>query len=188
MSEDWKLELPDWKKANLKSLEFIHTKANEAFNYTTNVADKISSRAFTFISILIPILTLIISFVIKLLYVQNEPIPRCFLTNVIFICLLFVISFFGLIFIIYPKKFMHAGREPKELSDAQFIQNQNLNTEEQYLALLIGEIEGLQKKITVNERINNDRICMLKTVLTFLLIAFFCSIVVIFSYPSFIFS
>ena len=50
MEENWKLKLSDWTKANVKSLELVHKKADEAFNYTTGVANKISDRAFTIIS------------------------------------------------------------------------------------------------------------------------------------------
>ena len=60
MDNNWSIELADWTKSNLKSLEFIYANAKESFDATANVDTEISSRAFTFISILIPIISLII--------------------------------------------------------------------------------------------------------------------------------
>lgn len=188
MNDAWKLELSDWTKANLKSLELIHSKANEAFDYTTNVADKISSRAFTFISILVPIISLIIGLLGNQLYGQNEPIPQTVLVVAFIICIPSAMSLAALIWMIFPKRFMHAGREPKKISIPQVIQDDSFTKEEQYLALLIGEIEGLQKKISTNEKINNKRLEILKWVLRIISISLFISIGLLFYYSFFIVS
>jgi hypothetical protein len=188
MQTNWSLKISDWTKSNVKSLEFIHSKANEAFSYTTNVADKISSRAFTFISILVPIISLIIGLLGNQIVEPTKSIPSTVLIVALIICVPSVLSLGALIWMIFPKKFMHAGREPKNIAIPQVIQDDSFTQDEQYLALLIGEIEGLQKKISTNEELNNKRLKILKWVLRIISISLFLSIIILFYYSFFIVS
>lgn len=186
MQTNWSLEISDWTKSNVKSLELIHTKANEAFNYTTNVADKVSSRAFTFISIIVPIISLIIGLLGNQIVEPTKSIPSTVLIVALIICVPSVLSLGALIWMIFPKKFMHAGREPKKLAIPQFIQDDNFSSDEQYLSLLISEIEDLQLKIDYNKLINSKRLKVLKWVLRIISASLFLSIIILFYYSFFI--
>ena len=77
---------------------------------------------------------------------------------------------------------MHAGKEPKKLAISDFIQNENYSDKEQFLSLIIDEIEDLQAKISYNEKINNSRLVVLKWVLRIISISLFISIILLFFY------
>jgi len=185
METNWELNLPNWTRANSKSLEFIHSKASESFQYTIEVAEKLSSRAFTLISIIIPVVALILGLISGDVLVNNEEIPKVIKVAASLFCIPAVLSLGILIWMIFPKKFMHPGREPKLVAIPDHIQGDNYSADEQYISLLIGEIEDLQRKISYNECNNNRRIWALKWVLIITSVSVLVAMVMIL-YKSFI--
>lgn len=187
MTQPWTLELGNWTEANIQSLELIHRKANDAFDYTINVAEKISARAFTFISILIPIISLIIGLLGKQLFEQDAAPSSLLISVMLLLCIPALSSLAALIWLIFPRKFMGRGREPQHLADAVFIQTDDYSKAEQYTALLIGEIEDLQHKIHYNDQINFRRIRILKWVLWVISISLFSSLLLLITSATHIF-
>lgn len=71
-----------------------------------------------------------------------------------------------LIWVILPKGFFHVGREPKDLAQNNLLDKSNeYSYNEQYLSLIMGEIENLQRKITENEKINQTSLNIIKAVI-----------------------
>ena len=59
---DWKLQsqLTNWSESSVDSLKMIHNKGNEVFLHTVQENHNITKRAFTLISILLPVVTFIL--------------------------------------------------------------------------------------------------------------------------------
>lgn len=161
----FKIQLDNWTNSNLKSLEFIHSRANESLKYTVDIKDAITKRAFTFLSILIPILSLFIGILLSP-FKPQIPIEKTFLFVAIISCFMLLISILILIFLIFPKGFYYLGREPKRIAFADVIQEKEDTVEDEpYIGLLLSEIEHLQTKIDFNNKVNYNRLKLLKLVI-----------------------
>ena len=173
----WELELDDWSNANLKSLEFIYKRAQEAFDYTHEVYDSISKRAFAIITILIPILYIIIAIFGNEIQLElDSGYSNSFLAAAV-VVLPAVVCLILLILIVLPSVFMPKGKEPK-YSNLEFIESKELDADQQYIALIIDAIENLQLEISKNDIDNIRRANVLKNVIIAISLSLILSIIV----------
>lgn len=160
-NKPWRFpEVTDWTKSNIRTLEFMHTKAQQSYEYSVDVANRITSRAFTFISILIPIISVTFGLV------SNQIIDgtsTTWITGILLVTTIFLTwALWRFISLIMPRAFMHDGREPKEICNPEMIQDDRFTEEQQFISLLRDELTALQHKITSNKEQNRKRMYTLK--------------------------
>ena len=172
----WELKLENWVEANPKILIKIHDKGNQLLDYTIVLDEKISNRAFTLISILVPILYLVLGLILRFAFYDMEIEDRPILWISIVVCLINGICLGYLIWIVFPKSFMHPGREPKASSNINFIQSEKFSPDEQEIGFLINEIQNLQFKIEHNESINRKRLRYLKAMIWVIAVTVFLTV------------
>ncbi len=170
----WAIEVDDWTKSNPESLRIIHSKAEEYFQYTHTEANDIKSKAFTFISILTPVVYFILGYFGKMAFSQHpSDFPLWF---VIIICVPALICIFACAWIIKPRLFMLPGRDPRDLARPEFVQS-DYTKEEEVIALLMTEIEWLHHKVQYNKEANSKRIKVLSFVMHMVFVSVAISIV-----------
>lgn len=161
----WTLEVPDWTKSNPRTLEIIHSKANEAFGYTHDESARITARAFTFISILTPVVYFVIGYLGSNALSESPDASPAMLAVMAVISIPAIFSLAASAWIIFPKLFMLPGREPKNLALPEFVQHDSYTSDQQYIAILTSEINELQMNITYNRASNARRLLVLKIVI-----------------------
>ena len=176
--EYWSLKIPDYRKSNINNLRFIYEEANEALNYSIRKKENVGNRAFTILSYLVPIISLMVG----LLWNQVFSIERtmeestiCFLIWAIAPLIIFLAL---IIWIIFPKNFHPLGFEPKKINAEEFVYSTKLESIELEKALLINRLKDLQIKLDHNNMDNNRRLFVLKTMLIGLSV-YFCTVFIV---------
>lgn len=165
----FKIRNADWKSIPVDSIIFILSEAKDYLDYTISESDKITTRAYSIVLLLFAILSGIIGFTFKELATAN--FSKILMIN---FCLSFTIVFllYHLGHLVFPRKIMAKGRIPKELALPQFLTNSKLSKEENYLALIIQEVENCQKKIDFNLLKNEHRQKRLKNIMMAIAVLF----------------
>lgn len=152
-NEPKRISVSDWKKVEIENIKFILTEAQAYFRFLSEAKIRITTRAFSIITILIPLSCLLIAFIIK--SIDNEQFTNkqfVFLGTIILINLLYIL--YGLGKIIMPKKSMPFGREPFKLFQEERLLGLNYDKELSMKALILNEIEDTQNKIEYNKENN----------------------------------
>ncbi len=163
MNNQWRIEIEDWRSISVSAAKTIFEEAKEHFDFTHEIAEKITSRAFSLLILLVPIFSLYIGLFIR---IDKATTPEAILY--VLVALVFVVCLMMLLYIIFPHLYMFPGREPKELFEGNFF---DLELEDQELAIVLNEIEACQFKIDVNSKSNSRRLQLLKWVIYVLVAA-----------------
>ncbi|MEM6719464.1 MAG: hypothetical protein AAF611_09130 [Bacteroidota bacterium] len=153
MSE-FKIPKESWKSIPIDSALFILNESKDYIDYTLNESDKITSRSYSLVLILVTLLSAIIGYTFSTL-VAGE-LTKITYVNFFFIFTIVIIVIY-LSMIIFPKKMIVKGRMPKELALKEFLINPKLTSKENYLSFIIQEIENSQHKIDYNLKKNKAR-------------------------------
>jgi hypothetical protein len=147
-------EKDKWKTFSLNTANFILLEAKDYLDYSINESDKITKRTYTLIIGMGTILTAIVGYTFD--KVLEDNISEIIFMN-FFLCI--ILSFFLIYLgrVLFPRKLMVKGRQPKELAISKIIYTPELSKEENYLAIVIQEIENIQRKIDYNLALNNRR-------------------------------
>lgn len=165
----FKISKKNWKEIPIDSAKFILTESKDYLEYTLNESDKITNRSFSLLLLISTILSAIIGFTYS--KIGNQEFNKIIYINFSLIILLsFTIIYLGKL--IFPRKIMAKGRIPFELTKPEFLNNQKLNKEQNYLAFVIQEIENCQIKISFNLKSNEKRTSDLKGIIFFLIAIF----------------
>ena len=163
---EYRIELKNWKTANLESLKFILEHGLEHLEQTVEISNKITARAFTILSVLIPVLSVMLGILFNYQFEKTENMPPegLMIVSVILIfpllyCLVLLIR------LIFPRLIQPLGRPPAELDDPDYLENPEYNKNQQYLLMIINEIDNCQNKIAFNDASNTKRIKLFKTAL-----------------------
>ncbi len=157
----YKINVKDWTKIPLQTLQFILSQAERKLEYSIQNSDKITNRFYSILVVLVGLFTASIGYFSsqyseKFVYDCKYFINLSFLVILLIEILLFIKN-------INPRNFMGLGRSPKELSNIDLLQpNDALSEQQQYKALLIGEINNLESKIEYNTNQNRSRLTTLK--------------------------
>lgn len=174
----FKIQVPDWTKINPANARFILGEAKEYFAYTASESGKITERAFAMLAILVPITSALLAFAV------NERLRLAFHDSVLTYLLAAVVValitlMFGLGTLVFPRRFMAPGREPKELCTDAFLVADYAPADHE-LALVLSEIEGIQAKIDFNDPQNARRGTWLKWLMRGLGALFIAVVVAVF--------
>jgi len=150
------INVSDWKSIEIENIKFILTEGQSYFKFLSDAKIRITSKAFSIITILIPICSILTAYISK--SISNEQFTNkglvCFVIAIL-IMLLYILFRLGKI--IKPKNSMPFGREPFELFKDERMLGINWDKDLSIKALVIAEIENTQAKIEYN-RENNKHI------------------------------
>jgi hypothetical protein len=160
----WRIDAADWTLIPVENATFILEEAKDMVAYTIEINEKISARAFSIFSILLPITSALIAVLV------NEKLKPAMNDAMIIFLLFFIISgliiiMYGLGKIIFPRDLYPSGREPRQVCIPEFLAQGGLDATQAKLAVIVNEIENCQLKISGNNTINTKRIADLKMVM-----------------------
>lgn len=180
MKKEWTLNLEYWNETNPETLKYVLQEAQLNLDHTLAENDKLTARAFTLVSIIIPVLSLAIGYMVK--DMANTLEERHALLEFLSLIAMSVLSYvlFLLIKIIVPRNIMYSGREPKELVTVDNLQSNELSHSDLYISMLISEVEWFQARIEHNDYQNELRIEKLNTAINAISITIACLIAAIF--------
>ncbi|GEP51955.1 hypothetical protein FNO01nite_26270 [Flavobacterium noncentrifugens] len=158
----YQIKVKDWRKIPLKNLEFILNQAEVHLKYTLDISDKITTRFYTTLVILVGLFTAGIGYFSNEYSAYGVVYNNKYYINLSFLIILLIKIFF-FVYNISPRKFMGLGRSPHELANINLLQPiEDITEEEQYKSLLIGEINNLEIKLEYNTKQNQSRLLILK--------------------------
>jgi hypothetical protein len=160
----WNTDLKHWKKVNKEVYKFCLEQGEKRLKDIIDDSEKITSRSYTLIGVLIPVLSICVGIVLK--YVIDKttfdlvvylsiicvPILGC--------CLWHLSKLVGI------RRIWHAGTEPKNLCKSEFIEFDSFKEEDAIKYLQLSEIEQIQYKIDENKNVNYERMRVFNNCLT----------------------
>ena len=139
------IDITEWKTVNIESAKYILHESNTYLKYQVDSTDKITNRAFSILTLLIPITSVIVAFFINEKY---KPVycdrSLNILLLIVLVALISIMFFLGKL--VFPRLFMPLGREPRVIAIQDFLINAD-----SYLALVLAEIETAQERMDYNE-------------------------------------
>ena len=171
----WTTDIQDWTKLTKDTVNFCLSQAELSLKSSVETSDRITTRAFSILTIVIPIVSLSIGYLFK--QIIDHTTDKYILIAAIFALFSCFLSLFYLIRIIFPREWMSLGGQPKEIFTSNMLDNE-FSSELKYVALVMGEIQAVQTKIDFNKLSNYKRLDYLKAVIwilsmTFLVITIF---------------
>jgi hypothetical protein len=162
-SDIWSISAPQKKQISDDLASFILDQAEKALKSTAETSDKITTRAFTVLLILLPIFSTLIGLLINSIksHGNSHVLDISFFAVLILVC---VFAMFHLITLVFPRNFMGVGRQPNEIVVAGMLDN-NLDNAKRLLAFKFNEIKNCQNKINFNRNQNAKRILVLTKIL-----------------------
>lgn len=150
------IAVSDWHKVSTNCAQLIFSEAKSYLEYLNMVCDKITARAFSIFTLLMPITSALIVFLVNQIMRSAGKFQFLTLFTVAIISALIVIMF-QLGILIRGRGFMSLGHAPKDLCTDKFL-GVTMQEDDSLKALLLGAIESYQKKISFNETQNSARI------------------------------
>lgn len=153
-TEKYKIPVSDWKKVGIDNAKFILTEAQTYAKYVSEESGHITARAFSILTVLIPITSALIAFVVGQTMKGN---PNYFITcYIIAIVTGFIVIMFFLGKLVMPRLSMPLGRIPSNICTDEML-GINHTKELSMIVIVLNEIEDCQQKIEYNEDQNNLR-------------------------------
>lgn len=160
----WRTDVQEWTKINKDLINFYLNQAESELKSSLDVHDKITQRAFTILTILIPVLSISFGYLIHQISGHNT--DKFILVIAIAALFAAMVALFNLIRLIFPRQWMVMGRQPKEIFISAVIDNnKELTPEQLHIGIVMREIEDIQYKIDYNWEHNETRLKTLKRVI-----------------------
>ena len=167
----WTTDIQDWTKLTKDTVNFCLSQAELSLKSSIETSDRITTRAFSILTIVIPIVSLSIGYLFK--QIIDHTTDKYILIAAIFGLFSCFLSLLFLIRIIFPRDWMSLGGQPKDIFTSNMLDNE-FSPELKYVAIVMGEIQAVQYKINFNQSSNFKRLDYLKAVIVILSITFFC--------------
>lgn len=159
--ERWSPYFEYWEDLSVEAAKLIFQQSEKRFLDTVENHKNITTRAYTMLSIIITVLSVLITFfAARLVSISDTN-----LASVIIACAVVVAAiwcFVLLVQLIFPRRYMAPGSEPKNLMMENYL---SYPKEEQLLVWLYSEIEQLQIKIDFNESLAETRFKKQETII-----------------------
>ena len=158
----WDSELDNFEKIDKDLMKFYFEQAEKSLKSTLELADKISVRAYALLAVIVPVLSIIFSYLSKNYF--GTELLSCQLLGLLWLLFIPVgISFVLLVKVVFPKDYYQLGREPKYIVKKEYYDNPEYPKEESYKLMLSYELENYQYRISYMDNINNSRVKLIKT-------------------------
>lgn len=156
-----RLEVSDWQKIDLENAKFILNQGTEYVKYLSEVNEKTTTRVFTLLSILLPIESALIAFLISA--TLKDSIDDYVLSDLIlFEIFAIIVVMFVLGSIALPRLYKPVGREPYEIWQNEQLLGIDYDKAKAQLSIILNELDNCQSKIQYNQQKNHGRIQKLK--------------------------
>ena len=156
-----KLEITDWSNLDKDAFKFYFDQAEKRLSAALSVADRATQRAFSILTGLIPLITLLLATLTKHYYLNDQvkfPVLEACWTALVFS---FVVL--GLLMkVIHPRKNHQLGSEPKHLANPAYFDNPHYPPPNAYIVSLREEIQDFQNRIEETEAQNVTRIRLIR--------------------------
>ena len=148
----WQVDIQDWQKANKDIVKYALEEGKVRLLHTVELAERISSRGFVLISLMVPIIGLFVwsvygkyanSQLSKSVDIDLNALIWGF-SPVVMLCILTVL-------LIFPRKRSAKGNLPSHILTSEIVGFKN---EKSYLSLLIGKCESIDQAIKYNSLSN----------------------------------
>lgn len=168
--QNWKTDIQDWTRVNKDLANFYLSQAETHLKANIDLSDRITARSTWLLSVIIPIAAVTTSYILNHAFIK-ETNPyllymACASLLAILVCLLVLAILVGV------RNWMPPGGQPKEILTSKMVDTE-LDTDKQYVAIVLGEIERTQTKIDITKRINYRRLKALEFILWFIVCVFF---------------
>lgn len=172
----WKSKLSDWKSIPVDRYKIFFELAEKRLKDILDESEKITSRSYSLIALIIPVLSLSIAELLK-----NYQAPNILTIIATIGIVLSSWTLYSLIQIINVRDIWYFGTEPLDILIDDFNSSESLSQEELTKALYLSEIEQTQHKISSNKKVNNTRISKFKTCLNLSLLSLIFIVVILFA-------
>jgi hypothetical protein len=152
----WKSELKDWENVGTESYKFCLSQAEARLSSVLGNSEKITSRSYTLISIIIPIVAVCVGGVLNISSKEDKSYPIIILSIVSGLVLIGCLYF--LITLIQKRDIWDIGIIPKDIVKSEYLEFDGLTNEETLKYLYLSQIEEVQHKIESNESVDKGRI------------------------------
>lgn len=167
--ENWKTDIQDWTKLNKDLVNFYLSQAETHLKANIDLSDRITARATWLLSVIIPITVLTTGYLLSQTFLQYT---NPYLTQIAAAGLCSLVICLGVLaWLSGKRRWMPPGGEPKEILTSNMVDNQ-LEGEQLYVAIVLGEVEAVQSKITATKAINQSRLEALKWIIIALVASF----------------
>lgn len=146
----------DWTESNYDALLIIQQKGEARLANTVQHFNRLYDRIFRYLSILIPVATLIIYLLYSEIMDPGSKIPGGAWPAFVVVIGVCGYCIWRLSFLQLPHKIYNPGWLPSELSMSQYLASPaeaGLSKEEQLMSLAIGQVRMLQTSINENEKL-----------------------------------
>ena len=152
----WRHNLKNWKEVDLQVCIFCLQEAEKRLHDILDESEKITSRSYTLIGILIPVLSVSLG---TLLTANKYGSNFTLITLISIFCILIVGScLYVLSKLVQSRNIWYNGTEPESIFQSEYLENENIPTQKVHKYLLISQLEIIQDKITNNKTVNSERI------------------------------
>ncbi len=165
----------NWNKWPEPTVKFFFSQAEAKLKQLIEAGRRITDRANTLIITTTTLLVLMLGYILKCIIDGGELKLLLFLAAFNSIALFVVI--FLLIKLMFPRNVMPIGRDPKELINESFL-NEEYRDEDITIAVILTECQSYQECIEFNQRDNDRRLNLLKIALYILVSILPISIVI----------
>lgn len=164
----WVHDLKDWENVNLDAYKFIFDQGEKRLSQILDESEKITSKAYTLIGIVIPILSLAIGYLIERHEVIYKPLLYILSGVIIIISLCLILLWI----LIRRRNIWYLGTEPQLIATSAYLESVDLQDEETVKCLYLDGLTHIQAKITSNKEVNRKRITIFSTCLSLILVSF----------------
>ena len=146
----------DWTTVNVKSLEFICGKAEARLAETNDQLTRLHDRTYRYLAVFSPLMGVLMFTLYSVVSGERREIGIVWILG--FLLLAGTYAIFLLARLQRPFPYSPAGREPEELMQRDYLashEDNPLDTEAQYINLLLGYLTTTQVAIEENEAIGD---------------------------------
>ena len=180
-TDKFQIPVSDWTLVGIDNAKFVLLEAQTYAQYLSDVSSRITARAFSILTVLVPITSALIAYVVGQTMKDN---PNYFITYyIVLIVIGLIATMFFLGKTIMPRLFMPLGRKPIEICNDEML-GVTLSKKLSLISIVLNEIENCQQKIDFNELQNTSRNKMLNSCMKAIGILFAIAIIVIATYLS----
>lgn len=160
----WRHNLKNWENVNKDVYKFCFEQSEKRLKDVLDDSEKITSRTYSLIGILIPVLSVCLGIVLKSILMKSE---FGFIGGICIISILILgVCLFFLASIIKKREVWFSGTEPQDILLSHYVEIDTLVDDEPLKYMYLSEMEQIQHKIESNKSSNEKRIGIFSKCLT----------------------
>ncbi|MBQ0787464.1 MAG: hypothetical protein KBT69_08190 [Oceanihabitans sp.] len=160
---NWKSDLKNWKKISKDTALFFLKQSEESLEETVNTFENYSNKTNQLLTISISLSTISLGYFFD--YGETNLVLKIAALLLTILCFITILALHKNLFF---DKIGVKGSQPKQIIKDKFFSN-NLNSEEEYINIILNECDKYQDRIDLNKIVNGKRKKRIKTATKLLL-------------------